>query len=179
LKWAHQKLRHNHIAFYAICFELEVMAKVSLEIPIDLHQDSQQQGMFNVLSNAIFHLDQNLNDQPSLPLQQVVMFLAKLLHHLGIYPEVEYCQFCQCELKNNPPRLNMEGGFICVECSQGQKPDVQDAIVHSLLWRIRHMRFEQFAELHSVDKKTIERLLHYLCFQMQLKPSDFVSLALL
>jgi hypothetical protein len=56
---------------------------------------------------------------------------------------------------------------------------VQDAIVHSLLWRIRHMRFEQFAELHSVDKKIIERMLQYLCFQMQLKPSDFVSLALL
>jgi DNA repair protein RecO len=179
VKWAHQKLRHNHLAFYSICFELEVMAKVSLEIPLDLDQDSQQQGMFNVLSNAIYHFDQMLDDRVHLPHQQVVMFMAKLLHHLGIYPEVEFCQFCQCELKNNPPRLNMEGGFICSECAQGQKTEVQDAIVHSLLWRIRHMRFEQFAELHSVDKKTIERMLQYLCFQMQLKPSDFVSLALL
>ncbi len=118
LLWRADKIRENFQAFYLSCFYLEYLAKIAIEENFHEEGHEEHQGLFNVLSNGLYFLDESLGkDQFELP-SHLFIFLTKLSAQLGIAPDTNHCIFCDNAFKQDELCLfdPQNGGFACTEC---------------------------------------------------------------
>lgn len=177
--WEPKNIRHNIQAFYLICLYFEIIMKISQPY----HPGSgdfdhtQTEGIFSVLSNALFYLDDSLEKNIFVPEQHLTLFLVKLLFHLGIMPDTDNCSLCGTDLmeQESVSFALAQGQFICFQCSPGDN-------AKGFLLRIKksyQTRYQEYADLLGATFQESDKLIQYFCHQFHLKPIELKSYKLL
>lgn len=177
--WHHEKIRLNHSAFYLMCFFLEIINKIAP--PENLHEVHEENvemvGLFSTLSNALVQLEKSLQLQSFYRHSHTVIFLTKLLLHLGVFPEREQCVFCSHELMtfNDMYLIAEEGGFACPPCmNQKMSYSVQSGReLWELLGHIAHTKYSDLLSLKLEHKSIPKMLFNYFCFQFHFEEKNF------
>lgn len=177
--WEPQSVRHDIRAYYLVCLYFELLQKFTLPFhPASSDPESRDhEGVFAVVSNALFYLEDALKKGTFLPEQQLALFLIKLLYHLGIMPDTDHCSYCQKELLElgTVIFLPAQGQFSCHECAYGENEK-------GLLLRIKlgyQTRYQDYASYVGSSFQECDKLLQYFCHQYQLRPVELKTYSLL
>lgn len=184
--WSYEQIRLNHKAFSTMCFYLEIANYLCPEEDLfDDHSDFDESmvGLFRVLSNAIFHLEERLKAGRCDPYSEIVIFLGKLLVEQGVFPIRDNCAFCDNPLEKigRIYLVTDHGGFSCGECAT----HLEEAMMSSssegrelweLLGSVANHRYQELSELKMQDRAVIHTLLNYTCYQLHLEISRLKTL---
>jgi recombinational DNA repair protein (RecF pathway) len=189
LSWHHNEIRKNHKAFYILCFFLEVSDKVVVEANLfdDHYDDSSKRGsMFKVLSNGIFYLEKRALSTKDDFSVDLFIFLSKTLIEQGVFPERSHCVLSGHDLAevSEMALLSEQGGFADASCLNS---DMRDSKVNSKdskdLWSFLCQsaisKYGDFEKVDNIPKEFSNRLVDYLCYQIQMNRFDFKSLSLI
>lgn len=184
--WSHEYIRNNYQAFTLLCLYSEIMGELSPQADLnDPHLDADEgmEGLFRVLSNAIFHLEARANEKLTDPKSELFIFLTKLLIEQGLFPIREGCAFCDVELKNLRSIFLIpdHGGFACNECvghldenSQHNKREGRE--LWELLGSVANQRYQELKALKIENTEALYGLLHYFNYQFHFHDKSFKSL---
>lgn len=176
--WEPAQIRHNIQAFYLICLYFELVMKIAPtqqgEEQVEGHDT---EGIFSVVSNALFYLEASLTKKNFEAPQQLMLFMVKLLHHMGIMPDTDHCGYCQKNLLEAPGAsfVPANGHFACDQCATVEND-------RGFLLRVKkgfQTRFQDYHELTGTNFQEPDRLIQYFCHQFHLKPLDLKSYKLL
>ena len=160
----------------------------------DLHEAriDEHDGLFNVLSNAMYFLDHSLENKSFELYQQLFLFLTKLTVQLGITPDIDHCLYCQKELLNKDMCLFLshEGGFSCHECQTQKDEFLSDnrllleefqmsGIYRSMLKLGFNLAFKDYSELGKIDQNLASMSFNYINYQFEFKADQFKTWKLL
>lgn len=184
LVWHHDLLRQNFTAFYLVCFFLEVINKISPSENLhEVHDDNVEMvGLFATLSNALVAIEKSLALNGFYPHSHAVIFLTKILLHLGVFPERENCTICGINLEglNDMYLIAEEGGFACPTCMNQRKSySVQSGReLWELMGHVAHTKYSEINEIKLEFKSLPKMLFHYFCFQFHFEIKDFKTASL-
>lgn len=177
--WEPQNLRHDIRAFYLVCLYFELIQKflVPFKTGESSLEDKDYEGVFSVVSNALFYIEDALKKKSFEASQHLTLFMVKLLFHLGIMPDTDQCSFCQTELMETPGVVFIpsSGQFGCSSCSQGENEK-------GFLLRIKkgyQTRFQDYEEFLGTNFPECDRLIHYFCHHYHLRPVELKTYSLL
>ncbi len=179
LIWHHDLIRLEHSAFYLLCFFLELSNRISPNENLhDVHEENTEMtGLFTSLSNALVHLEKSLQMKSFYTHTHSVIFLTKLLLHLGVFPEREHCTLCGEGLSgfNDMYLIADEGGFACPPCmNQRSAYSVQSGReLWELVGHIAHTKYSDLGTIKLEFKSLPRMLFHYFCFQFHFEEKDF------
>ncbi|MFZ8932963.1 MAG: hypothetical protein ACO20H_09715 [Bacteriovoracaceae bacterium] len=180
--WTHQHIRNHTKAFYLLCFYCEVMGLISFEENLhDSDDDGELQGLFRVVSNALFYCEKELGQKSFDIHKHLLLFLSKLLLEQGVFPRMESCRVCGNFLNqfDTLSLISERGGFACERCQRGGRLGKELWTFMGQSTKTRYQEFEyQFDSLIPTETMT-SALLHYFYFQFQLSAQTFKSLSLL
>lgn len=185
LIWHHNLIRENHQAFYLACFFLEIIGKIApTENLHEVHEDNTEMvGLFSTLSNALAFLENNLKEKTFLIHSHAVIFLTKLLLHLGVFPEREHCTLCGVDLFQFTDMFLIaeEGGFACPPCmNQRLSYNVQSGReLWEVMGHIAHSKYNDCVTVRLEFKSLPKMLFHYFCFQFHFEEKDFKTAGLI
>lgn len=177
--WDPKFVRHDIQAFYLMCLYFEILLKVVQ--PFHPKESSpahtESEGIFSVISNALFYLDESLSNKNFIPEQQLSLFMVKLLFHLGIMPDTDHCGLCSSDLMEarGVSFVTASGHFACHQCVSGENDK-------GFLLRVKkafQTRYQEYTDLGGTSFGESDKLLHYLCQQFHLKPVELKSYKLL
>lgn len=175
--WEPQKIRHDFQAYGLMCFFLEMTLKVSPHLEVDDETFAEYEGLFNVVSNGLFYLDESLAGDFNLAVH-LNLFLCKFLYHLGVFPDTSHCMFCACELK--PPKISfnyLKGGFSCLSCTGDELND--GMAIWQVLKTSQGTRYQDYQKLDFGGIGEGKNLINFFCQQFNLKPFEMSSYDLL
>ncbi len=179
--WMAMALRDDHVAFYTLCFIVQVAGKIVVEE--DLHDDSHSfddhsQGIFRAVSNALVHLENAVKTKEFYPSGEVALYLGKLLVELGVFPDLHACMVCGVELNNfKTLRLSPEhGGFVCPTCSHAE-PGISE--IWRLMVEVANKKSPEIKPNSTITRSALDRLWQYFCYQSQLEPKDFKTFSMI
>lgn len=192
LIWSSDQIRNNYQALCLQSFYLEILGKLTVDDQLHEHQLEEHAGLFNVLSNALFYLDQALAQKEFALYDHLYLFFTKLIFQLGITPDTDHCLYCHKELKLKELCLLVghEGGFSCHEC-QTQKDEFLSDNKHLLdefklsgeyrqqLKKTFSMQFKDYSELKNISHELAAMSFHYLNYQFGFKADQFKTWKLL
>jgi DNA repair protein RecO len=177
--WAPQFIRHDIKAFYLVCLYFELIQKFSISYHHGMSdlQNNDHEGIFLAVSNAVFYLEDSLSKKKFIPHQQFTLFMVKLLFHLGIMPDTEFCSYCQAELMTSQSVvfLPANGQFACQDCMSGENEK-------GFLLRIKmsyQTKFQDYENFLGTNFQECDKLLQYFCHQYHLRPVELKSYSLL
>jgi DNA repair protein RecO len=177
--WEPQSIRHDIRAFYLVCLYFELIQKFALPYhpgSSDL-PTNEQEGVFAVVSNALFYIEESLTKKHFIAHQQLMLFMVKLLFHLGIMPDTDHCTYCQAGLMNvdSVVFIPANGQFACEQCSAGENEK-------GLLLRIKmgyQTKFQDYEALTGTNFHECDKLLQYFCHHYHLRPVELKCYSLL
>lgn len=177
--WEPQTIRHDIKAFYLMCLYLELIQKFAISFHPNSsdYENQDHEGVFSVVSNALFYIDDALAKKQFVAHQQLTLFMVKLLFHLGIMPDTDNCSYCQSELLETESVVFMpaNGQFACQHCLSGENEK-------GFLLRIKkgyQTRFQDYSGLIGTNFPECDKLLQYFCHQYHLRPVELKSYSLL
>lgn len=176
--WEPSNVRYNIQAFYLICLYFELVMKIAPSHQGEDPSGSQEtEGIFSVVSNALFHLEASLVKNNFEAQQQLMLFMVKLLFHMGIMPDTDHCGYCQSNLLESAGAsfVPADGHFSCSNCFTGENEK-------GFLLRVKkgyQTLFQDYHELTGASFQEGDRLIQYFCHQFHLKPMDLKSYKLL
>ena len=175
--WQPIHIRHEVRAFYLSCLFFEILQRFAMTYHPDHHGfEDDHQGIFKVMSNALFYLDEAVQKQSFLPEQQLSIFMVKLLHELGIMPDTDHCGLCGSELlKVGASFLIGEGKFACLQCVSADDEK-------GLLIRIKQSCYTRYADYESLvgtSFREADKLIQFFCHHFNLRPFELKSYSLL
>lgn len=193
LIWESRSIRNNIQAFYMACFVFEVVIKIATSHDLDdQHEMDHHEGIFNVVSNAIFFLDQDLkNDKTVDILSHLTWFMVKLFSQLGITPGTSHCIHCHTALKNIGSVFEAQhGGFTCINCLEQKGEFIsqnemlrwqiqQSSNGRNFLEQITKQPYKEFHPLEKNTKDVVGLLFNHLCYQFHLSPLEFKTKTIL
>lgn len=183
--WSHQAIRENYKAYYLLCFQLELIDKLSVEC--NLHQEEDYgntlyDGNFRVLSNSLFFLEEAVKDNDFDPFVLLAMFLSKVLLEQGIFPEVNECIITGKSLSENRDDLILiqdQGGFSFKDAGLDQQEFSQqnDRTLFDFLVCSKDLPYKNYRELDKFRGQiSLLKLFQYICFQLNFEQSSFKTL---
>lgn len=177
--WEPQSIRYDIKAFYLVCLYFELIQKFAIPFQPGTsdYENMDQEGIFSVVSNALFFMEDSLKKQQFSPHQQLSLFMVKLLYHLGIMPDTDHCSYCQTDLMESDSVvfLPANGQFACQHCSPGENEK-------GFLLRIKkgyQTRYAEYAEFMGTNFPECDKLIQYFCHQYHLRPVELKSYGLL
>lgn len=175
--WEPQVVRHDIKAFYLSCLFFEIIQKFVVNYHPDHDGPSEHEGVFSVLSNALFYLDEAVLKKNFRPEQQLHLFMVKLLFYLGIMPETDSCGYCGKDLLQGGGAsfLIAQGHFSCLQCVNAEDEK-------GLLYRIKQgyqTKYQEYSTLEGTSFQETDKLIQYFCHHFQLKTMEFKTYALL
>lgn len=147
LLWRPVHMRHHAEAFALTCLLLEMALKTCVPYHPDSPEGDQEHvGLFNVLSNGLFHLDQAVGMNDFRWRGHLMLFMAKYLLQLGILPDESSCVFCGSDLNQvkSSSLVVEQGGFACSTCAHGEGGDVRGMV--ALAVRTRYPEWPEFPD---------------------------------
>jgi hypothetical protein len=181
LVWGHRYVRENHTAYYTLCFFLELVAKIAPQDDLkdDFRKDDDSsEGIFRVLSNALFYMDQSTKDKSFNQHWHILVCLSKMSYELGIFPQRELCFYTDHPLDGtqNIVLIPEHGSFALSEHVKDHHFSRAEVEQGQLLWRhldqIQTHKYGQ-AEESEVSPPVSRSLFLYVCFQFSLNDHSF------
>lgn len=157
--WMHQNVRKNYQSLYLVTFFCELINMSAMYGEIEEQQDLSY---FNLLSNALVTIDKykELNEQ--VIDQFLSLFLARMIFHQGIYPDLTRCILCAKGITNNQVLFNIhEGGFCCISCTDIPKSDYAFYLFFN---EVKIKNFKELESLSSMSRLQLKKVLEYFCF---------------
>lgn len=177
--WEPQNIRHDIKAFYLVCLYFELIQKFSIPFQQGTsdYQNLDHEGVFSVVSNALFYMEDALLKKQFEAEQHLTLFMIKLLFHLGIMPDTDNCSYCSVELLDHPAVvfLPAAGQFACASCAQGENE-------RGFLLRIKkgyQTRYQEYNGFLGTNFVECDKLIQYFCHQFHLRPVELKSYSLL
>lgn len=175
--WEPQSVRYDIKAFYLVCLYFELVQKFAQPMQPGQGHGGDHEGVFSVVSNALFYIEDALAKKQFVAHQQLMLFLVKLLFHLGIMPDTDHCSYCQTGLMEMEAAsfLPASGQFACHACAQGDNEK-------GFLLRMKkgyQTRFQDYADFLGTNFPECDRLIQYFCHQYHLRPVELKSYGLL
>lgn len=169
---------------FLMCLYLEMVMKTAVSFnPQDQHSHSQEHaGLFAVLSNALFHLDQALAEQNFHWRSHLLLFLSKFLHHLGVMPDESSCVFCGNALEGDviAPLVQEQGGFACQDCVREANISTHNPLpVRPLLARAVRTSFKDWRDIPEVPAPVNVQLMQFWSYHLHVKLPELASYRLL
>ncbi len=188
LSWHHKSIRDNHRAFYLLCAFLEVSDKLVVEANLfeSLYEEQQENdSMFKVLSNSIFFLEKKLQEKKTIS-SELFIFLGKTLIDQGVFPERNNCVLSGVDLSlvEEITLIDEQGGFADISCLNQDMLDTklngrESKVMWNYLCQIAIKKYDQLQEINEVPSHFSNRLIDYLCYQIQVSRADFKTFSLL
>ena len=184
LVWRSEHIRHDSSAFALTCLYLEMVMKTAVGFnPQDIHGTNREHaGLFAVLSNALFHLDQALGEKNFHWRSHLLLFLSKFLHHLGVMPDESSCVFCGAPLEGDviAPLIQDQGGFACQDCViQSNIHAGAPLPVRPLLARAVRTSFKDWRQIPEVPLPVNIQLMQFWSYHLHVKLPELASYQLL
>jgi DNA repair protein RecO len=177
--WEPQNIRHDIKAFYLVCMYFELIQKFSMPFQQGTsdYQNQDHEGVFSVVSNALFYIEDALKKKQFQAHQHLTLFLVKLLFHLGIMPDTDHCSYCQTGLLENDAVVFIpaQGQFACQSCTPGENEK-------GFLLRIKkgyQTKFMDYVDFLGTNFSECDKLIQYFCHQYHLRPVELKSYSLL
>ena len=180
--WSHDLIRENYKAYYLLCFQLEVIDKVSVECNLHQNEDyenSEYEGIFTIMSNALFYLEKSLKDRKFKKFSLLGIFLVKILKEQGIYPQMNDCVITGKDLASEQSALimiNDQGGFAFKNAGLEQQEfsHQNDRTLYLFLKNAQSIPYSNFQQLDEYENQfCLQRLFQYFCFQMNFEVAKF------
>lgn len=183
LLWQSQHIRHHPQAFALACLYLEMVLKTALPHSSEnIFAAQEHGGLFNVVSNGLFHLDQALMQNNFKWENHLLLFLSKFLLHLGILPDESECVYCGCQLEEEvmSPLIVEQGGYSCMNCVHESGAEANlELPVRALLSQAIRTRFQDWSSIQSAPQAVNTHLIHFWCYHFQVKLPDVTSYKML
>ncbi|MBL7663594.1 MAG: DNA repair protein RecO [Bacteriovoracaceae bacterium] len=182
LKWDYKQIRDNHEAFYLMCLFLEVIQSLGVQEDMKNVEETEHEGIFNVLSNAIFYLEKSVEAKNLNSPGQLLFFLTKLLNKVGVLPDLDHCTHCGSDLADK--RIHLEsnqGGFSCC-LSQEQiefSSDMDAQGIRHFMIRALRVPYAEIGKFELSHYDWSKILLRYLSFQFHFELNKFKSTQML
>ncbi|HXH31197.1 MAG TPA: hypothetical protein VNJ01_10330 [Bacteriovoracaceae bacterium] len=177
--WAAENIRYDIHAYYLVCLYFEIVQKFSIpfEFGTSDYENADHAGVFSVLSNALFYLEDSLVKKKFQAPGHLTLFLIKLLYHLGIMPDTDTCSYCAGTLMESERVhfLPASGQFSCGQCTQGENE-------RGFLLRIKkgyQTRYPDYLQLTGTSFTEADKLIQYFCHQYHLRPVELKTYSLL
>jgi len=183
LLWQATHIRHNPQGFALACLYLEMVLKTAL--PHDTNHTEahrEHEGLFNVVSNGLFYLDQALGAKSFQWESHLALFLAKFLLHLGILPDERECVLCGAELAQEvlAPLVIEQGGFACSSCAAQVEGELGEPLpLRGALSQAVRTRFSDWGQIPNPGARVNMRLIQFWCYHFHIKLPDVTSYRLL
>lgn len=188
LSWHHKGIREDHRAFYLMCGFLEITDKLVVDANLFeglYDEELEKDSMFKVLSNAIFYLEKKIQMKESIS-SDLFVFIAKALIDQGVFPERNHCVLSGVDISslNFLSLLDEQGGFADSTCLNKDMLDSKingedTRVMWELLCEIANKKYGDLQELKDIPLKYSNRLIDYLCYQVQISRSEFKTFSLL
>lgn len=188
LSWHHKQIRENHRAFYLLCSFLEVSDKLTVDANLfdSLYEEQVlRDSMFKVLSNSIFFLEKRVQEKKPIS-NDLFIFLGKTLIDQGVFPERSHCVLSGVDLSyaEEISLLDEQGGFADIACLNQDMLDAKlsgrDAKnMWGLLCKVALEKYSDLQEIDNIPIHYSNRLIDYLCYQVQISRVDFKTFSLL
>jgi len=183
LLWQSTQIRHHPQGFALACLYLEMVLKTALPHQSDnTHASREHAGLFNVVSNGLFYLDQALAQKTLQWESHLLLFLAKFLLHLGVLPDENECVFCGGDLSEEAmaPLVLEQGGFACSNCAGQVETDLGTPLpVRALLAQAIRTKFQDWGSLPFTPLAVDTRLIQFWCYHFQVKLPEVTSYKML
>ncbi len=179
LLWRADLIRNDFQAFYLASFYLEYITKIAVDHHAhEFDHEHHDEGLFNVLSNALFYLNHSLENQSFDLHTHLFIFLAKLSAHLGITPSTDLCVFCDSHLAQENMCLfdHQNGGFVCLDCNSKRDEFLSDnnALLqeyqsgHVLREALRNVvlrPYKEYALINKIARGSVEAKFNFINYQ--------------
>ena len=191
LIWHPDNIRNDFKAFYLASFYLEYISKISVENGLDEHESTEHAGIFNVLSNALFFLDESIKNKTFELNTHLFLFLSKLSFQLGVTPDIENCIFCEkvfstTELCLFDPR---NGGFSCMDCASKKdeylsenknlREEYQSSItLRNKMKQVFQMNYKEYGQLKDIGQGLAAAEFNYINYQFGFSKDQIKSWAM-
>lgn len=180
LLWHSDLIRSSHQAFYLSTFFFEFIKKIS--VPYDSEfENNENNGLFKVLSNALFYMDKSIGDESFHLETHFLLFMSKIIYELGISPDIDHCLYCETQLIQNSFVFEANnGGFACSGCSSlAHAEEVKSSNkVRGILQYAKVTTYKEVEPQNYLDKAQLVSLLNYICYHYGWNKSQFISLSL-
>lgn len=187
LIWKSDKIREDFKAFYLMCFYLELIGKVT--ISSDLEDETNEfHTLFSVLSNSLYYLDHSLIQKHFELEGHLFIFLSKIMHALGVHPDIDACLFCAKDLEADEfVRFDhLNGGFSCHDCASKTDEFISDnrflleelnaaKKLRSLLGQLRSLQTKNYLEVNDVSKNNNLALINFINAHYHFTQEQFKS----
>lgn len=173
VQWKHEDLKNHFRAFFLLNFFVEIIDKISLESKDDEKLGDEK--FFNLLSNAVYYLEDSVQKKNFDLNQHLSLFLGKLIFHNGVYPAYENCFFCNEKLSSKTiAGLDFsQGGFSCISC-QEDKLGLQNGTER--LWEyfatIKNISYKDYRIVEKYRLEALKQALSYFLGQFQMSPNE-------
>ncbi|MBF0360056.1 MAG: recombination protein O N-terminal domain-containing protein [Oligoflexia bacterium] len=202
LIWYHQRIRENLKAFYLMCLFLEMGLKVSLTASVFTLLNEQiisrpnlraknrdGEGVFSVLSNALFFLEDSLTKNSFNEERELILFSIKLLYSEGVGMNLSECIRCKMPFGKvyAVGLISKEGGFCCNSCSGscsgvwefsefGEFSYLYGLIKQALITKYRDYHLLRVKNSTIATSATTKIIFNYFCQQFHFSPGEFKSI---
>ena len=181
--WQPAHMRHQPVAFALTCLYLELTLKSALPHegtnPVAAREHA---GLFTVLSNGLFYLDEAAGAKELHWPTHLALFLSKFLLHLGLVPDENSCVYCGCELAQeaSAPLVIEQGGFSCSACyrESGAPPQAELPVRAGLSQALR-LKFSEWRKIQQLPRDATHELLRFWSYHFQVQLADVSSYRLL
>ena len=187
LGWSYKNIRNSYQDYYFLCFYLELITKMATEENLEesyAFEDETSEGLFRVLSNAIFFLEEKSGDKIEQVYGHLILFLAKLSLDQGITTALIHRVLCDSAiLVINKCLAPEHGGFICENCSSGDQVNFNamrvDQDLFDFFLQVIKSKYQDFLFQKSYDRTHVVALLNYFCYQFGIERKSFKTLSLI
>lgn len=154
----------------------------------DISEDfegSDREGLFRVLSNALYFLEKKRENSFSFSIGEICVFLVKLLSYEGIHPQIHRCIFSDTKISkmDEVVLLNEQGGFSKLQSVSKSFSVKRNLKFHQILFHfMSEVSMQKYQEIDletSMPNESFNILLDYSLYQLNLNKKDIHSLSLL
>jgi len=187
LLWGHQFLRDNHLAYYTLCLFIEIVSKIAPKDDLSdsfRNDDLSSEGLFRVLSNALVFLDQSVKEKTFNQYWHILVFLTKLSHEQGIFPQRELCHYSDTPLLGSEQLILIpeHGSFALSHFVKDQFYSPEEVNQGTDLWRlldeIMVHRYGKSLQ-QEVSPNLVKSYLSYVCYQYNLQQKQFKTIRMI
>lgn len=173
LTWNHNHIAGNHRAYFLLSFVCELLRSIS-----DDYGEQSEDKLYNLLSNAVFFMEEDLVAKKFDANVHLGLFLVKLTYYSGIFPNLETCHFCgsALSLQNVEGFLANEGSFSC-QCDSVTTREIIDGqkVLYSLYQLYGATTYRNRTQLTPVASNALKMALRYFLGQFHLSQESLKS----
>lgn len=186
LIWNSKEIRSDYKALCLLSFYLEMTSKIALSEDLKSRHGDEFEGLFKVVSNAVFILDQAISLKDFQLSNHLFIYLSKLILELGILPDTDHCLFCEKDLETGDLALFVptEGGFSCHSCNANRDEFLSENRVLQANYKTDQgfrlgmkkalsISFKEYPELKPMDFTAAHALFKYINYQFGFEERNF------